>query len=186
VFVATVVVDAIIGSELPSAGESQSIASAAIAALAINLLMVLLLSRPLGALLRRARPDLPTVVARNYAGTGVVLAVTVALLLAGLAHRAAVISDQNALRDAVARAQAWIGDRAPPEFRRDATRLDTYVIESGSVYRTCVPSMSESRSPQPGRAAREFCVIVKRYLPFSRSVSFAGYEPNAVFAEGLG
>jgi hypothetical protein len=29
-------------------------------------------------------------------------------------------------------------------------------------------------------------VIVKTDLPFARSVRFAGYEPNAVFAEGMG
>jgi hypothetical protein len=176
-FATTILADAIIGHALPPAGESQSLAGAAIAGLVLNLLGVLLLSRPLGALLRRVRPDLPSVVARNYAGTGVVLAVTFAFLTAGIAHHAAVVSDQNALRDAVARAQAWIGDRAPAEFKRNLTRLDTYVIEAGSVYRTCVPSETGSRS---------FCVIVKRYLPFSRSVSFAGYEPNSVFSEGLG
>jgi len=176
-FVTTILADAIIGHALPPAGEGQSLAGAAIVGLVLNLIGVLLLSRPLGALLRRVRPDLPSVVARNYAGTGVVLAVTFALLMAGLAHHATVVANQNALRDAVERAQAWIGDRAPPEFRRNVTRLDTYVIEAGSVYRTCVPSDIGSRS---------YCVIVKRYLPFSRSVSFAGYEPNSVFSEGLG
>lgn len=177
VFVTTILADAIIGHALPPAGESQSVAGAAIAGLVLNLLGVLLLSRPLGALLRRVRPDLPSVVARNYAGTGVVLAVTFAFLMAGVAHHATTVSNENALHDAVARAQAWIGDRAPAEFRRNLTRLDTYVIEAGSVYRTCAPSDTGSRS---------FCVIVKRYLPFSRSVSFAGYEPNSVFSEGLG
>jgi hypothetical protein len=87
VFVATVVADAIIGHALPPAGESQSLAAAAIAGLVLNLLGVVLLSRPLGALLKRARPDLPSVVTRNYAGTATVFAVTAALLIAGLAHR---------------------------------------------------------------------------------------------------
>lgn len=177
VFVAMIAVDAILAHALPPAGDAESVAAAAIAGLVLNLLGVLFLSRPLGALLRRARPDLPRVIARDYAGTGVVLTVTLMLLIAGIAHHGTVVSNQNALRDAVARAQAWIGDRAPPVFRRNVSRLDTYVIQPGSVYRTCVPDTAGDRS---------FCVIVKRDLPFARSVRFDGYEPNSVFAEGLG
>ena len=33
---------------------------------------------------------------------------------------------------------------------------------------------------------RTYCVIVKDRLPLARSVSFDGYEPNSVFAEGVG
>lgn len=177
VFVTMTLADAILGHALPPAGDSQSLVAAGLGALVLNLLGVLFLSRPLGMLLRRARPDLPDVVARNYAGTCVVLAISAALLSVGLVHHDAVVSNQNALRDATARAQAWIGARAPAQFRRNASRLDTYVIQPGSVYRTCVPS-------ENGR--RTYCVIVKTYLPFAKSVSFDGYEPNSVFAEGLG
>lgn len=177
VFVATVVLDAALGHLRPAAGDSESIAGAGITGLALNLLAVLLLSRPLAALLRRARPDLPAVVARNYAGTSVVLAVTVALLAAGLVHHATVIANQNAMRDATVRAQAWIGDRAPPEFRRNVRYPNTFAIQPGSLYRTCVPGEHGIRS---------YCVIVKTQLPFPRSVSFDGYEPNSVFAQGVG
>ena len=177
VFVAAVLVDAAVGHLRPASGDTESIAAAAIAGLALNVLVVLLLSRPLGALLRRARPDLPAVVARNYAGTAVVLAVTTALLAAGLLHHATVVADQNAMRDATVRAQAWIGDRAPAEFRRNVRFSDTFAIQPGSIYRTCVPGRHGLRS---------YCVIVKTQLPFQRSVTFAGYEPNSVFAEGVG
>jgi hypothetical protein len=176
-FVTMTVVDAILGHALPPAGDSQSLAAAAIGALVVNLLGVLLLSRPLGMLLRRGRPDLPSVVARNYAGTSVVLAISVAFAAAGLVHHDTVVSNQNALRDATVRAQAWIGARAPDEFRRQVGHLDTFTIQAGSVYRTCVPSVDGTRT---------YCVIVKTYLPFARSVSFDGYEPNSVFAEGVG
>jgi hypothetical protein len=177
VFVTMTVVDAILGHALPPAGDSQSLAAAAIGALVVNLLGVLLLSRPLGMLLRRGRPDLPSVVARNYAGTSVVLAISLAFAAAGLVHHDTVVSNQNALRDATARAQAWIGARAPDQFRRQVGHLDTFTIQAGSVYRTCVPSVDGTRT---------YCVIVKTYLPFARSVSFDGYEPNSVFAEGVG
>ena len=77
--------------------------------------------------------------------------------------------------DAIKRAQAYIGDRAPAEFRRNLEFVDTFVIEQGSIYRTCVPSDDRKRT---------YCVIVKTHLPFPRSVSFAGYEPNSVMSAG--
>lgn len=175
-FVALIAADAAVGHLRPPLGDTESIAAAAIAGLALNLLAVLLLSRPVGAVLRRFRPDLPGVVARNYAGTAVVFAVTVALLGAGLAHHATIVADQAAMRDATVRAEAWIGDRAPPEFRRNAQRTDTVAIQPGSIYRTCVRDQ---------RGDRTYCVIVKTQLPFARSVSFDGSEPNSVFAEGV-
>ncbi len=177
VFVLATLADAMLGHARPPASDRQSIFSAALVGLVLNLLAVLLLSRPVGALMRRARRDLPGVVARNYAGTAVVLAVSAALLAAGLVHRGAVIANQNALRDATVRAQAWIGDRAPAEFRRHIGLPDTFAIQPGSIYRTCVPGRSWSRT---------YCVIVKTDLPFARSVRFAGYTPNAVFASGVG
>jgi hypothetical protein len=176
-FAALTAVDAVVGNELPASGDSESLPAAAIAALVLNLLAVLLLSRPLGALLRRARKDLPSVVARNYAGTSVVAAVAASLLVVGLAHHNAIVANQHAMRDAIARAQAWIGDRAPATFRRNVELLNTFAIQPGSVYRSCVPS-SDGR--------RTYCVIVNTQMPFPRGVRFDGYEPNAVFSHGLG
>jgi hypothetical protein len=175
VFVAAVVADAAIGRALPPAGDSESLVAAGLLGLVLNLLGVLLCSRPLGALIRKVRPDLPGVVARDYAGTTTVALITTGLLIAGLAHRSTVQAAQNAMRDASARAQAFIGDRAPAEFRRNVEHLDMFTISSG-IYRACVPTADGSQT---------YCVIVDRRLPFSRSVSFAGYEPNSVFAEGV-
>jgi hypothetical protein len=176
VFVAAPVLDAILGHLRPPAGDAQSLPAGAIAGLALNLVAVLLLSRPLGALLRRVRRDLPGVVARNYAGTSVVVAVTLGLLAAGLVHHATVVANQSELRDATVRAEAWIGDRAPAEFRRNLALADTFAIQPGSIYRTCVPG---------GRAGRAYCVVVNTRLPFGRSVRFAGSEPNSLFAQGV-
>ncbi len=43
------------------------------------------------------------------------------------------------------------------------------------MYRACVPNASGTKS---------YCVIVNRHLPFERSVTFSGYEPNSVLAAG--
>jgi hypothetical protein len=98
------------------------------------------------------------------------------LLVAGVLHRGTILEQQRTMRDAVVRAQAWIGDRAPREFRRNLALVSTFTIQAGSIYRTCVPSDDRRRS---------FCVIVKTHLPLAQSVTFAGYEPNSVFAEGV-
>jgi hypothetical protein len=172
-FVALTVADGLIGHTLPPVGESQSFMGALLVGCFLNLIGVVLLTRPLSIAIRRSHPELPVVVARDYAGRAIVLMVTVALVAAGLAHRHTIQQHQRAMRDAVARAEAWIGDRAPAEFRRSLHYVNVYAIEPGHVYRMCVPS-----------ATRTYCVVVKTDLPFQRSVSFAGYEPNSVFAPG--
>jgi hypothetical protein len=175
-FVAATALDGVIGHALPQAGEAQSVAGGLVMALVLNVLAVLLLSRPLGAALRRLRSDLPVLVARNYGGTCAVAAMAAVLLAAGLLHRPTVIARQRALEDAVTRAEAFIGDRAPAPFRENVTHLDTFTIQPGSIYRTCVPSVDGTRT---------YCVIVKIRLPFARSVIFAGYESNATLAQGV-
>ena len=80
------------------------------------------------------------------------------------------------MQDAITRAQAYIGDRAPAEFRRNLQYVDTFAIQPGSIYRTCVPNDNRQRT---------YCVIVKTNLPFA-GVSFAGYETNEVMERGTG
>jgi hypothetical protein len=175
-FVAATAFDGVIGHALPQAGETQTVVGGLILALVLNVLAVLLLSRPLGALLRRFRRDLPVAVARNYGGTWAVIALAAVLLAAGIVHRPTVIAHQEALQDAISRAEAFIGDRAPAPFRENVTHLDTYTIEPGSLYRTCVTSVDGTRT---------YCVYVNPELPFARSVTFAGYESNTTFAQGV-
>jgi hypothetical protein len=174
-FVVLIVLDGVIGHLLPPAGTTETVVAAALLGLVLNVIAVLLPSRPLGMLIRRFRPDLPSVVARDYGGTAVVFAVAAILLTAGLVHRPAIQARQRDVNDAIARAQAWIGDRAPDEFRRNLQFVSLLTIQPGTIYRACVPSVHGDRS---------YCVIVNRNLPFERSVTFSGYEPNSVLDEG--
>jgi hypothetical protein len=178
-FVVLTIADGVVGHLLPVAGTTQSVATGAVAGLCLNVVGVILLSRPLGMLIRRLRPGVPSVVARNYGGTIVVAAVFVAFASSGLAHRSSVRAEQRAMQEAVARAQAWIGDRAPAPFRRNLALVDTFAIQAGGVYRSCVPSQSRS-------GPRDYCVIVDLSVPFARSVRFAGSEPNSMFSTGVG
>ncbi|MGO9959746.1 MAG: hypothetical protein ACLP50_27840 [Solirubrobacteraceae bacterium] len=175
-FIVAVVLDAVIVHAWPLAGGSQSFFGGLLIGLILSLLALLACSRPLGSLLRRRRGDLPVAIARDYAGTVGVLAVTVVLLIIGLRHHSSIVAQERTLDDAVARAEAFIGDRAPAEFRVNAYHADVFTIQAGSLYRICVPSRDATRS---------YCVIVKEQLPFAQSVVPAGYEPNALFAEGV-
>ncbi len=175
-FIVATAADGLIGHLLPPAGESQRVISALLMGLVLNLIGVILLATPVGALVRRARHDLPTVIARDYGGTIVVVAVAGGLLGAGLLHRSSVLADQRSFRDATVRGQAFIGDRAPARFRANTAAASTFAIQEGSIYRVCVPSIDHRQT---------YCVIVNTLLPFARSVSFGGYEPNWMFASGV-
>ncbi len=174
-FILLTVVDAVVGHLLPPQGETQSLMAAALLGGVLNLLAVILLTAPLAAVLRRFRPSLPKVIARDYAGRALITGVTAALLIAGIVHHPAIDSQQSTMREAIARAEAWIGDRAPAEFASNLQSVSTYAIEPGSIYRMCVSSRD---------GARSYCVVVRPHLPFQHSVTFAGSEPNAIFAEG--
>jgi hypothetical protein len=174
-FVVLTIADAAVGHALPPAGSVESLAGAALLALILNLLGVLFLSRPVGWGLRRLRPDLPPFIARDYGGTIVVLAITAALLAAGLVHRPAIQASRRAMQDAIARAQAWIGDRAPDEFRRNLEFVSVLAIQAGTIYRACVPNVENTKN---------YCVVVDRSKPLDQSVRFSGYEPNSTLASG--
>jgi hypothetical protein len=176
-FAALTVLDGIVGHALPPAGDSETFMGAVVLACFANLIAVVLLSRPTGALVRRYRKDLPKVVARDYGGRAALIAVALFILALGLLHRPTVLEHHRAMQEAITRAQAWIGDRAPAEFRRNLEFVSTFIIEPGHLFRTCVPS---------DRRPRTYCVVVNTRLPFPRSVRFAGYEPNSVFSLGVG
>jgi hypothetical protein len=175
-FVALTVADACLMHALPLEGDSEALVPALIFAGFWNFLAVVVVAHPVSAMVRRVRRDLPRFVARDYAGTWLMIAIAAAIAAAGLANHSTVTSDSAAMRDAEARAVAWIGYRAPPPFRSELRHATTFTIQTGSLYRTCVPSAAGSRT---------YCVIVNDREPVNRSVRFAGYEPNAAFAVGL-
>jgi hypothetical protein len=176
VFVAATTADAVLGHLLPLSGSSTSVAGAALTAMVLNLIGVVLLSRPVGMLVRRARPDMPPVVARDYGGTIVVAALVTLLLALGLAHHAAVVRESQAMADAVTRAEAYIGDHAPAEFRAHMHSMSAFAIQPGEIYRACAPGPGDGRT---------YCVIVDERVPFPGGVRFGGYEPNSLFALGV-
>jgi hypothetical protein len=173
-FVGLALLDGLLLAWHPITGDRQSFVGGWLLGVFLSLVGVVVAVPLFGMILRRVRPDMPKVVARDYAGTGVVMAVTVALFAAGLAHHATITADQHALQDAVARAEAFIGDRAPAQFAENLASADTYEIQPPRLYRTCVPN--------PPRT-RYYCVVVDRRKPFASSVRASGSEPNQILSQ---
>src|SRR5690348_17638430 len=89
-FAVLTAVDALLLARLPFRGDGADALGAVLLAGFFNLLVVAVAAPLVGVLVRLRRRDLPGVVARDYAGTALLAAVTCALLAGGLVHRSAV------------------------------------------------------------------------------------------------
>lgn len=173
-FVVLGLVDAVIGHLLPLQGDSQSLVGAWLVASFAMLTGIAVAAPLLARAIGRRRTEMPRVVARDYAGTLVIVAISAALLAAGLIHHRAVLDGREALASALHRAQAWIAHHAPPEFR-SALVASVWALQPGSVYRACVWGAG---------GAHAYCVVVRLEQPAGRSVSYSGAEPNSVLSAG--
>ncbi|HTW11952.1 MAG TPA: hypothetical protein VME01_04350 [Solirubrobacteraceae bacterium] len=176
-FIVLALVDGVIVHWLPLAGDSESALAGWLLGLIWMLIGIVLLVPPLGWLIRQVRGDMPRVVARDYAGTGVCLAITAIMLGVGIAHHPVVGADRAAMQDATARAEAYIGEHAPASFMHNLHHLETSVIQAPLSYYVCATS-------QPPGA--HYCVVVDRSKPFGRSVHYSGSDPNNVLFQGTG
>jgi len=151
-FAALTVVDALLLHELPIAGDGIDLVPALLLAGFGNLLVVAV-AAPLSAhLVRRRRPDLPRLVAADYAGAGLLIGATAVLLVGGLVHRPAVERAQRDLEVVqAAAARGFLLTSAPPAVRTRLREADTIKL-GDAFYRTCVPE---------GRPRRAFCVFVR-------------------------
>ena len=97
VCVLLVVVDAVLMHVLPIAGDGTRLIGALLLAGFFNLITIAVLAPLAGWLLRRRRPDLPAVIASDYAGAVLLGGVTVVLVVLGLAHRGAMQAERAEL-----------------------------------------------------------------------------------------
>jgi hypothetical protein len=180
-FVVLVLADGAIESWRPVLGDHGSPLSGLLQGWILSLVGVALFSPSLGWALRRARSDMPKVVARDYAGAAVCLLITCVLLLAGVVHHHVAVADQNALDNASATAEAYIGEHAPQRFLADFHHLDTYEVQPPQIYRVCARAAAR---PGVGSGLIWYCVIVNLTKPFADSVTYAGSEPNSLLSQG--
>ncbi len=167
--------DGLILHLLPVFADRQALSSGVLQAFIANLLMVVALTPPLGRAVRRLRADMPVVVARDYAGRFVCVAVTLAVLAGGVVHHSTVLADRAALRAARADAQAYIGAHAPPAFLVSLHELSVYALQPPTIYRLCATAAGGGRS---------YCVVVNLSRPRSSRTAYSGAEPNSLISEG--
>ena len=180
-FVVLLLADAAIASWRPALSDHGSLISGVLEGWIPSLAGVAILSPGLGWLVRQVRKDMPKVVARDYAGTAICVLVTCLLLAAGLIHHHVVVSDQNALEDASATAEAYIGDHAPQRFMPGLHSLSTYELQPPELYRVCAQAAPHA---SPALGPGWYCVIVNLAKPFADSVRYDGSESNALLSQG--
>ncbi len=108
-----------------------------------NLILIAAVAPLAGHRLRKRRPDLPRVVAQNYAGTALLVALFAALVAGGLIHRPAVLDAQDDLRAQAAAVHDYVISQAP-EYRPGIALVDAIRIED-DLYRSCVPGPDPKR-----------------------------------------
>jgi hypothetical protein len=90
-----------------------------------------------GRLLRRRRPDLPRMVASNYAGTALVVGVFLAMVVGGILHRPATRADERDRIAVLGSVRAFVASQRP-ELRGHLGATDIMRLED-RLYRACVP-----------------------------------------------
>jgi hypothetical protein len=144
-FAAGVTIDIAVLMLLPPWGMEMAAVDAFLTAGAANLFVVAVAGPLAGLALRRRRPDLPHVVARDYAGTALLVVLAAAFLAAGLAHRPTVLRAQHAYRAQSDAMRGYIATQAPPEYRAHLDRADSVRLDP-ELYRTCVPGNDPQRA----------------------------------------
>jgi hypothetical protein len=144
-FAAGVAIDIAVLMVLPPWGMDMAAVDAFLTAGAANLFVVAVAGPLAGLALRRRRPDLPRVVARDYAGTALLAALAAAFLAAGLAHRPAVLGARHAYQAQSDAMRRYISTQAPAEYRARIDRADSVRLDP-QLYRTCVPGSDPQRA----------------------------------------
>ncbi len=151
-FLVLTVVDALLLKHLPVAGEGGGTGFVGGFLLSgfFNLLAVAVLAPLVGARLRRRRRDLPKIIADDYAGTVLLIAITAVILTAGLIHRPILQDRKHDFIVQLDAAQRYIARSAPAPFNRNADQLTTVRLQD-ELFRTCAPGTDPERW---------FCVFV--------------------------
>ncbi len=129
---------------LPLVGDDTSLLEALLLAGCLNVIAIALLGGLGGVALRRRRPDMPKVVADNYAGTAALLAVAVAFVVAGLVHRPAIVDERAAFTEASIAVRRWV-DANGDGFTRAHVGAATLLRVDTDLYRSCVPGRDTKR-----------------------------------------
>lgn len=129
---------------LPLAGDTTGWVSALLLAGCVNIVAVAALGGLGGWWLRRRRPDLPKIVADDYVGTGLLVAITAAFLTIGLVHRPQVLDEREDFAAQSQQFRTYVRAQAGAEHRRHLAAADSIRLQE-DLYRTCVPGNDPRR-----------------------------------------
>ncbi len=153
VFCLLTVLDALLLGQLPIAGDGGTgFVPALLVGFFFNLVAVAVVAPLVAHRLRRRRPDLPKVVADDYAGLAALGAVGLAFLVAGLVHRPELNAEHEAFARQSMAVRLWVEANGDDFTRAHVDAADTVQVDR-DLYRTCVPG------PDPERR-RWLCLIV--------------------------
>jgi hypothetical protein len=135
-FGALTVVDAVLVARLPFHGDGPDAIGALLLAGFLNLIVVAVAAPLAGMLVRRRRPDLPRMIARDYAGTALLFVATAGLVAGGLVHRRALVEEHADRAAALKAVHGYVLSQAP-RFRAGLPAPDVE-REEPELYRVCV------------------------------------------------
>jgi hypothetical protein len=109
-----------------------------------NLALLAVVAPFAGRALRRRRPDLPRPIAFDYAGTALICALALIVLVGGVLHRPAVAARQDDAEALSAAVRSYVTAHAP-EW---AEGLDRVAVReyAPEVFRACVPGADPTRA----------------------------------------
>jgi hypothetical protein len=144
-FLALTLLDGVLIALLPpyDGAPPNAVGGALLAGFA-NLLLVAVAAPLAGRALRRRRPDLPRIVANDYAGACLVLALGAVVLAAGLAHRPAVAAERDDRAAVYSAVHGFVTSQAAG-WEDGLDRVDARRL-APDVYRACVPGDDPRRA----------------------------------------
>ena len=128
-FAVLTLLDAVLLTQLPFYDEGPgTFVAGVLVAMFFNLLAVAVVGPLLGLRLRRMRPDLPRLIASDYASTAVLGTITTLMLAGGLLHRPAVAAERADVAAVAASTHDYVVRQAP-DYRDGLTAMDAMRVE---------------------------------------------------------
>jgi hypothetical protein len=144
-FFALTVLDGVLIARLPPySGAPPNAWGATLLAGFANLALIAVAAPLAGRLVRRRRPDLPKIIASDYAGAVLLAAFAAALVVAGIAHRPAVAAEEDDRAAMFSAVHGYVVSQAS-EWEPGLDRVDARQL-APDVYRACVPGNDPERA----------------------------------------
>jgi hypothetical protein len=164
-------VNAVVLARLPFSGGRANLLGCLLAAGLLNLIVIAVVPRMGGWLVRRRRPHLPREVAADQAGTVGLVALCVVLIVGGLLHRPTLTANDDMAATVIRESRVFAAHRAPARYL-PLHGSDT-VQQGPHLFRTCYSG------PDP---RRDFCVFIRTDEPALIKRVDPDQRPNATIA----